>query len=116
MSQGTLYVNQRIRGWLPKAIVKHLSLDVNVVNTEESLEQFSKDFPLKKIPGFAGPNGFKLTEVIAILFYLVNLSSDEETKNTLLGEDVATKAQVLRWVSLANTDLCSQLVLSLIHI
>lgn len=61
MSQGTLYANFRIRTWVPRGLVKALKLDINVVAPETASEQFAKDFPLKKVPAFVGPNGFKLT-------------------------------------------------------
>lgn len=66
MSQGTLYTNQRIRGVLPKAIIKAYNLDVKVAEPDAA---FEKAFPLKKIPALAGPKGLKLTEVIAVSLY-----------------------------------------------
>lgn len=68
MSQGTLYVNTLPRGILPKALVKALNLDITVADADTS-EEFAKYFPLKKVPAFVGPNGAKLTEVIAITYY-----------------------------------------------
>lgn len=109
MSQGTLYSNFRIRTWVPRALVNSLGLNVKVIDPADDEAQFSKDFPLKKLPAFAGPKGFKLTEAMAINYYLVNLTDDDKVKETLLGKDLKTQSQVIRWVSLANSDLCSQL-------
>lgn len=69
MSQGTLYNNGLARGFLPIALVKYLGLDVEVADVETDKENFLKQFPLGKIPAFVGPEGFKLTEVMAISYY-----------------------------------------------
>ncbi|CCC69224.1 hypothetical protein NCAS_0C02340 [Naumovozyma castellii] len=110
MSQGTLYANFRIRGIVPKCLVKALNLDVNIVEPEQAPEQFAKDFPLQKIPSFAGPKGFKLTESMAINYYLIQLSSDEKLKARLLGSDLNTQAQIIRWQSFVNSDVLHQIV------
>lgn len=110
MSQGTLYANFRIRTLVPQAIVKYLGLDVKIVAPEDAEKEFSRDFPLKKVPTFAGPHGYKLMEVIAIMWYLVNLSEDEQAKAQLLGANNAETAQILKWISLSNSELCVQLV------
>lgn len=109
MSQGTLYVNTLPRGILPKALIKALNLDITVADADTS-EEFAKYFPLKKVPAFVGPNGAKLTEVIAITYYFINLSEDEEIKSTLLGADIEEQAQVLRWMSFSNSDLVSAFI------
>ena len=110
MSQATLYANFRIRTLVPRALVNFLKLDVAVVEPEKAQKQFAKDFPLKKLPAFVNNKGWKLTEVMAVMNYLVNLSSDEKLKAQLLGEDLKTQSQVLRWESLANSDLCGEIV------
>lgn len=66
MSLGTLYANQRIRSYAPKALVNYLKLDVKV---EEPGAGYEKLFVLNKVPTFVGPKGFKLHEVIAVCFY-----------------------------------------------
>lgn len=69
MSQGTLYNSEKYaRGILPVALIKYFNLDVNITNIETS-DEFSKLFPLKKIPAYVGPKGYKLTEVIAVVYY-----------------------------------------------
>ena len=110
MSQATLYANFRIRTLVPRALVKYLKLDINVVEPEKAPEQFAKHFPLKKLPAFVDNKGWKLTEVMAVLNYLVNASTDEKIKKQLLGEDLKTQCQVIRWQSLANSDLCGEIV------
>lgn len=112
MSQGTLYANFRIRTWVPRGLVRALKLDVNVVTPDSAAEQFARDFPLKKVPAFVGPRGYKLTEAMAINYYLVKLSKDEKVKTQLLGaeDDLNAQAQIIRWQSLANNDFCIQMV------
>lgn len=83
MSQGTLYANFRIRTWVPRGLVKALKLDVKVVTPDAAAEQFARDFPLKKVPAFVGPKGYKLTEAMAINYYLVKLSQDDKMKTQL---------------------------------
>ncbi|SSD60837.1 uncharacterized protein SCODWIG_02598 [Saccharomycodes ludwigii] len=76
MSQGTLYIfPQSPRGSFPAALAKYFNLDVQVKYISECGEEFAAKFPLKKIPAFAGKNGFKLTEVIAISYYCMFLPS-----------------------------------------
>lgn len=64
MSLGTLFASQQIRSVPPKAIIKHYGLDVKISDKEDPL--YAKYFPLGKIPGFIGPKGLKLHEVIPI--------------------------------------------------
>lgn len=99
MSQGTLYADQKIRGVIPKAIIKAYNLDVKVAEPDAA---FEKTFPLKKIPAFVGPKGLKLTEVIAVSLYLLNIASPD-TK--LLGKNATEYAQVLRWLSFSNSEI-----------
>ncbi|KAL6949782.1 hypothetical protein ACO0QE_000444 [Hanseniaspora vineae] len=126
MSQGILYANQRIRSWIPRAICDYFKLDYKLVNPEaltDKNDDFFRDFPLKKIPSFieyqndAHPNAvFKLTEVIAVMYYLLEPLADEYKKTQdaqykfayqlLNGRDgsYTTRATILRWVSLVNSD------------
>lgn len=69
MSQGTLYANEKIRCVLAEAVVKHLNLDVKIVNPADDKATFEKYFPTGKYPAFIGPKGLKLTEVLAIVLY-----------------------------------------------
>lgn len=66
MSQGTLYANERVRGVVPKAIIKAFKLDVTVAEPDATYQKY---FPLGKVPAFVGPKGLKLIEVIAISIY-----------------------------------------------
>ncbi|KAM3162867.1 Elongation factor 1-gamma 1 [Lachancea thermotolerans] len=110
MSLGTLYGNFRIRTWVPQAIIKKFGLDIKIIAPEDNEQQFAKDFPLKKVPGFLGPEGFKLTETMAVMYYLTKLIPDEEAKRELLGANAEEQAQVIRWLSFANSELLIELV------
>ncbi|SCU88231.1 LAFA_0E11474g1_1 [Lachancea sp. 'fantastica'] len=105
MSQGLLYCNMRVRTWVPKALVEHLKLDIKVVDPEDQSVEFARDFPLKKVPGMVLPDGTKLTEALAIFYYLVGLSSNQQVKDQLTGSDIKERAQIMRWLSLTNTEL-----------
>ncbi|ODV79265.1 translation elongation factor eEF1 gamma [Suhomyces tanzawaensis NRRL Y-17324] len=100
MSLGTLYFSERTRAWIPKAVIKHFDLDVKIVDA--SGKDFTDKFPLGKVPAFAGPKGFKLTEVMAITIYLINLA---DPKSKLLGKNAKEYAEVLRWASITNSEL-----------
>ncbi|CAI4045163.1 hypothetical protein N7582_003453 [Saccharomyces uvarum] len=108
MSQGTLYINKSPRNFASKALISHFKLDVKIVDLEQASE-FASLFPLKQAPAFLGPKGFKLTEAIAIQYYLANLIADDKEKTRLLGSDLNEKSQIMRWTSLANSDLASNI-------
>ncbi|CUS24876.1 LAQU0S21e00452g1_1 [Lachancea quebecensis] len=105
MSQGTLYVNSLARGYLPSALVKYLGLDITIVDTEKDTDSFLKQFPMGKIPAFVGPEGMKLTEVMAVAYYLVNLKGDEDIKKVLCGATLEEEAQIMRVLSFTNSEL-----------
>lgn len=105
MSLGTLYANFRVRSVVPRSLVNYLKLDVNIVDPATNEAQFAKDFPLKKIPDFISPKGYKLTEVMAIAYYLVKLSNDSKRQAQLLGATLEEQSQIIRWQSFANSDL-----------
>ncbi|KAI3405289.2 hypothetical protein KGF56_001901 [Candida oxycetoniae] len=88
-----------LRSVAPKALVKHFNLDVAFSDKDATYEKY---FPLNKIPAFVGPKGLKLTEVIAICIYLINLA---DANSPLLGKNDAEYAQILKWLSFANTEL-----------
>ncbi|SCU85084.1 LADA_0D05622g1_1 [Lachancea dasiensis] len=105
MSQGTLYGNFRVRTWVPQGIIKQFGLDVKIVAPEDQPEQFALEFPLGKVPGLVLADGSKLTEALAILYYLLELAPSSQQKIMLVGSTIEEKAQVLRWLSFANSDL-----------
>ncbi|CAI5758246.1 unnamed protein product [Candida verbasci] len=94
-----LYVTQQIRSLLPKALVKYFKLDIKLSDKDDS---YHKYFTLNKIPAFIGKKGFKLHEIIAIVIYLIN---EAEPNSKLLGKNGAEYAQILKWLSFANTEL-----------
>ncbi|KAL3230534.1 Elongation factor 1-gamma 2 [Nakaseomyces bracarensis] len=103
MSQGTLYANFRIRTAVPRSLVRYLKLDVQILDPVKEEAQLARDFPWKKVPAFKAKN-FKLTEAMAINYYLINLSQDEKFKKQMLGATIEEQAQVIRWESFANSD------------
>ncbi|EDO15725.1 hypothetical protein Kpol_1073p11 [Vanderwaltozyma polyspora DSM 70294] len=107
MSQGTLYTNPSPRTLIPKAIVEHFKLNVDVKFLQTADADFAAKFPLKKFPAFESAKGFKLTEAIAICYYLINLVDDEKVKATLLGANMNQEAAIMRWASLCFSDMMS---------
>ncbi|CCC71639.1 hypothetical protein NCAS_0H03290 [Naumovozyma castellii] len=106
MAQGKLYVSRSTRSAAAEALISHFKLDFDIVQKDDC-EEFATLFPLKKVPALTGPNGFKLTEALAIIYYLVDLIGDEKVKAKLVGTNTKEKAQILRWASLTNSDLAS---------
>merc|ERR1712200_128312 len=65
--------------------------------TNKSAE-FTKKFPLGKVPAFEGSDGTLLTESNAIAYYVAN----DELRG---GSDAATRAQVLEFMCWADSDV-----------
>merc|ERR1711963_485867 len=74
-----------------------VSKDFKFGETNKSAE-FLKKFPLGKGPAFEGSDGTLLTESNAIAYYVAN----EELRG---GSDAATRAQVVQWMSMADSDI-----------
>ena len=96
---------------LPLAIINHFKLDIKIADPTND-ETFAKQFPLKKVPALIDVNQetgevFKLTEVIAVVQYLLEKAGTEESK-ALLGECIQNKATITKWMSLWNSDIISQ--------
>ncbi|SCU77223.1 LAME_0A00144g1_1 [Lachancea meyersii CBS 8951] len=105
MTVGTLYAWTNARGMLPRGLVEWLKIDMDVANPSDNVEEFKKLFPLGKNPAFLGKDGFELTEVIAIVYYLVSLKGDAELERSLYGETLEERSQVLRLLSFTNSEL-----------
>lgn len=106
MSIGTLYYmpSSPRSNWFP-ALIKTLELDIKIVDYS-TCENFSKEFPLHKVPAFLGSDGFKLTETIAITDYFISLVPN----STLFGSNTKEKVQVLRWLCFLNQDFTNAAV------
>merc|ERR1711915_505907 len=65
--------------------------------TNKSAE-FTKKFPLGKVPAFEGSDGTLLTESNAIAYYVAN----DELRG---GSDAATRSQVVQWMSWADSEI-----------
>ncbi|GAV54304.1 hypothetical protein ZYGR_0AL00360 [Zygosaccharomyces rouxii] len=105
MSSSLYIIEKSPRGQLVSDLVKYLNLDVKIVTDRESDAAYKKNFPLNKIPAFIGKNGFKLTETVAVIYYLVSLANNEKLEKQLAGSSTEEKAKVLQWVAFANSDL-----------
>jgi len=107
MSFGKIYtVPTNPRTIVSRIVAKQLDLDVEFVYLKDHRvpandPDFVAKFPLGRVPCFEGPDGWKLHENIAIVLYL--LKQDPNTK--LLGTNDREFAEVLQWLSWANSDL-----------
>lgn len=110
MTVETLYASKKARGMLPRALIEWLKIDIEPVDPNEKNEEFKRLFPLGKNPAFVGSDGFELTEVMAILFYLVNLKGDAELEKMFYGNTLKERSQVIRILSFTNQEITSSTV------
>lgn len=91
----TAYITPRSprSSWFPE-LVKYLELEITFITKDEV-------FPLRKTPAIVTAGGFKLTETLAIITYLVEVSSKPEFEGVTEEE----RALNLRWLSFFNTDV-----------
>lgn len=98
---GTLYYNPAFArsNWL-LALSEFLDIKLEGKVSYESPE-FNKLFPLERTPAFISSNGFKLTESLAIAYYLVNKSKNPEFSGITEEE----KASNWKWYSFITSDM-----------
>ncbi|ERF68105.1 hypothetical protein EPUS_06916 [Endocarpon pusillum Z07020] len=106
MSFGTLYThkpNPRTTAILAIAKAHGLKLDIVYAEREnkENYEKLLQINPLGQVPVFVGADGHVMTECIAIALYITSQSDT----TTLLGSSRRDYYEILRWMSLANSDL-----------
>jgi glutathione S-transferase len=101
MSHTTAYITPRSprSSWFPE-LVKYLELEITFI-TKDEVDNFGEVFPLRKKPAIVTAGGFKLTETLAIITYLVEVSSKPEFEGVTAEE----RALNLRWLSFFNTDV-----------
>jgi len=90
-----------------RAIAKENGLDLDLVDVtpQQPTPEYLKLNPLGQVPTFEGADGLVLTESIAISVYLAS----QNEKTTLLGKNKAEYAQILKWMSFANSALLPNL-------
>ncbi|KAF2133658.1 glutathione S-transferase, partial [Dothidotthia symphoricarpi CBS 119687] len=106
MSFGTLYTHKpNPRSFAILAVAKSQALDLNVVyldkENKEDQEKLLLLNPLGQVPVFVAADGFVLTECIAIALYITSRSDC----TALLGATSRDYYDILRWMSMANSDL-----------
>lgn len=103
MALGTLYYypNSPRSSWL-LPLAKYLQLEIQAKSPTEAIE-FPSLFMLKKAPAFISENGFKLTEMVAIALYFVQISGKKE----FAGVTDEEKASQVKWLSFLNSDFLS---------
>jgi len=72
---------------------------------QQPTPEYLKLNPLGQVPTFEGHEGFVLTECIAIAVYFAS----QNEKTTLLGKTKADYAQIIKWMSFANSAFLSNL-------
>ncbi|KAL6937356.1 hypothetical protein ACO0RG_003861 [Hanseniaspora osmophila] len=92
---------------LVNTLVEHCGLSDKITfkDINKCKPEFVKLFPEQKIPAFyEKEDDFKLTEVIAISYYLLSLGQDNQKENVLAGVKNKDKATILRWMSFFNQE------------
>lgn len=100
-NKGTIYIfpgSSRANWFGPYA--EYLNIPLNVIDAKTDAE-FEKKFPLHKVPALITDKGVKITEALAIIYYLTSISEKKE----LLGSNVDETSQVIRWLAFINQDL-----------
>ncbi|KAG7698220.1 hypothetical protein KL930_001881 [Ogataea haglerorum] len=85
-------------------LIKFIGLDVEVKGP--SAPCFAENFPLKKCPAYREPDGFKLTEALAIVKYFADQAPE---KYNWFGKTKQEEAKVWQWLSFINSDYVNAL-------
>lgn len=102
MTFATVYIKPHTpRGdWLA-SLGQYVGLEIKTVDYKSAeASKFEELFPLKRVPALVTPNGFQLTELIAIVEYIVAKGSKPE----LSGKTTEERATNTRWLSFFNSD------------
>ena len=102
-----IYTVPYSRSLLPSALIKYFKLDIEISGPNEN---FAKSFPQKRFPAYVDVDEktgdvFKLTEVIAIIQFLLEKVGNDEAHALLGGDSLKTRSLVTKWLSLWNSDL-----------
>lgn len=112
--QAILYVNtsKYCRTVLPSIFIQRYQIEnIKIETVDLESPEFKKLFPYQKVPVIRTADDKKLTEAMAINYYLLNLSSNKEEREILLGkpEELWIQAEIIRWQSFANSDFLNEL-------
>ncbi|KAI9019052.1 hypothetical protein DFJ74DRAFT_708251 [Hyaloraphidium curvatum] len=106
MGLGKLIVNEgNVRAYPALIAAKYNGLELETASDDwkSAIKSagFLESFPLGKIPAFEGADGLKLFEGAAIAYYVAAAKEGSQ----LLGKDKAETAQVLQYVSFADSEI-----------
>merc|ERR1711962_169894 len=104
MVAGTLYTYpDNFRAQKALVAAKYSGADLKIAENfvfgeTNKTPEFTKKFPLGKVPAFEGSDGTLLTESNAIAYYVAN----DELRG---GSDAASRAQVVQWMCWADSEV-----------
>ncbi|KAG8532109.1 uncharacterized protein KY384_003746 [Bacidia gigantensis] len=106
MSFGKLYTRDgNPRSIAIRAVAQANKLDIEEVEEDIRKGPLSTEYlkinKLGRIPSFVGADGYELTECIAIAIYITS----QNEKTSLLGKTKQDYASIVRWMSLANSEI-----------
>jgi len=103
MASGTLYTYQNnYRAYKALIAAKYSGANVKedpsfIFGTTNKTEEFTKKFPLGKVPAYEDSNGTCITESNAIAYYVGN--------DQLRGTTNLLKSQILQWMNFADSEI-----------
>lgn len=134
MSSLSLYYGPKfIRPIVPLKLINFLNIKCDKIDitTTAGKHKFEQDFKWHKVPclkhNFGDPNStapehslpnldkiemrsVKISECLAVCHYLINYSGNRSEIRSLLGDEFMKQSQILRWSSLAVSDLLTNQV------
>ena len=104
------YAPRFIRPIVPVCLVKYFKADIQIVDIDDDMENFARDFPLKQCPSLINrETGLYLTETVSIDQYLIKTyCKDPEEVKRLLGSSILEESEVLRWESFSVSDVLNR--------
>lgn len=87
-------------------VAKYCGLQLEVVSIKMGVDNKAPDylakFPMGKVPGFVGADGYILSESSAVCYYLIANATKE---CPLVSKDPKVMAQILKWVYTSESDV-----------
>ncbi|CAL9735134.1 glutathione S-transferase Y-2 [Monosporozyma servazzii] len=110
MSTILYYSPKYIRPIIPVCLVQYFNADIQIVDIDDDMENFARDFPLQQCPSLINrETGLYLTETVSIHQYLIKTfcKNPEEVKK-LLGSTILEESEVLRWDAFSVSDFLNR--------
>ena len=110
MSTILYYSPKYIRPIIPISLVQYFNADIQIVDIDDDMENFARDFPLQQCPSLINrETGLYLTETVSIHQYLIKtFCKDPEEVKKLLGSTILEESEILRWDAFSVSDFLNR--------